>query len=181
MGTVFSNPKSKIIIVGLDNSGKSTLINHLQPEELQQPEITATVGFREEQFVKNKINFTVYDMSGQGKYRDLWAQYYESSEAIIFMIDAADHLRIKVAKNELEMLLQNEGLREREVPIIFFANKMDIASAMQPPDVCDGLELENIIDRPWHIQGCSAKTGDGVEYGMNWLTQQIKSNKDRKK
>ena len=73
MGSVFSNPKSKIIIVGLDNSGKSTLINALQPEELQQPEISATVGFKEESFVKDKINFTVYDMSGQGKYRDLWS------------------------------------------------------------------------------------------------------------
>ena len=49
-------------------------------------------------------------MSGQGKYRDLWQTYYEESEAIIFVIDAADHLRIKVAKNELDMLLQNEGL-----------------------------------------------------------------------
>ena len=64
MGNSFSNPKSKIIIVGLDNSGKSTLINTLKPEELQQHEVTATVGSREETFVKNKINFTVYDMSG---------------------------------------------------------------------------------------------------------------------
>ena len=105
MGGLLSSPKSKIIVVGLDNAGKSTLINALQPEELQQPEITPTVGFREECFTKNKIKFQVYDMSGQGKYRDLWQTYYEESEAIIFMIDAADHLRIKVGKNELEMLL----------------------------------------------------------------------------
>ena len=105
MGSIISNPKSKIIIVGLDNAGKSSLINKLQPEELQEAEVTATVGFKEESFVKSKINFTVYDMSGQGKYRDLWQQYYDASEAIIFMIDAADSLRIKVAKNELDMLL----------------------------------------------------------------------------
>ena len=44
-------------------------------------------------------------MSGQGKYRDLWEQYYDQSEAIIFVVDAADQLRVKVAKNELELLL----------------------------------------------------------------------------
>ena len=92
--------------MGLDNAGKSTLITKMQPEDLQE-EVTATVGFREETFKKNKINFTVFDMSGQGKYRDLWESYYDQSQAIIFVVDAADRLRVKVAKNELEMLLQN--------------------------------------------------------------------------
>ena len=44
-------------------------------------------------------------MSGQGKYRDLWKQYYSVAEAIIFVVDAADQLRIKIAKNELDLLL----------------------------------------------------------------------------
>ena len=69
-------------------------------------------------------------MSGQGKYRDLWESYYDQSEAIIFVVDAADRLRIKVAKNELDMLLQNQGLISQEIPILFYANKMDLGSAM---------------------------------------------------
>ena len=109
-------------------------------------------------------------MSGQGKYRDLWESYYDQSEAIIFVIDAADRLRIKVAKNELEMLLQNQGLISREIPILFFANKMDLGTAMQPADVANELDLSEITDRPWHIQGCSAKDGDGIDEGMDWLT-----------
>ena len=94
MGNIFSNPKSKIIVVGLDNAGKSTFINKLQPEELQETNITSTVGFKEEEFTKNKIKFTCYDMSGQNKYRDLWQQYYSVAESIIFIIDAADRLRV---------------------------------------------------------------------------------------
>ena len=31
---------------------------------MQEDELTATVGFKEESFKKNKINFTVFDMSG---------------------------------------------------------------------------------------------------------------------
>ena len=93
------------------------------------------------------------------------------------MIDAADQLRIKVSKNELDILLQNNGLSKREVPILFFANKMDLSSAMSAPDVSNGLELHNIVDRPWHIQGCSALTGDGIDFGMNWLTNMVKRKK----
>ena len=65
------------------------------------------------------------------------------------MVDAADKLRVKVAKNELDMLLQNEGLISREIPILFFANKMDLGTAMQAPEVANELELDNITDRPW--------------------------------
>ena len=64
MGGLFSNPKSKIIIVGLDNAGKTTLINKLNPDSYDDDEVAATVGYQEESFKKDKINFTVYDMSG---------------------------------------------------------------------------------------------------------------------
>ena len=72
---------------------------------MSEEEITSTVGFKEEEFVKDKIKFTCYDMSGQNKYRDLWQQYYSVAESIIFIIDAADKLRVQVAKNELDLLL----------------------------------------------------------------------------
>ena len=55
----------------------------------------------------NNINFTAFDMSGQGKYRDMWQRYYENAEAIIFVVDASDQLRIRVAKNELDLLLED--------------------------------------------------------------------------
>ena len=47
--------------------------------------------------MKSDINFTVFDMSGQGKYRSLWEKHYPGVEAIIFVVDAADELRFGVA------------------------------------------------------------------------------------
>ena len=47
---------------------------------------------------------------------------------------------------------------------------MDINEAMEAADVANELELENITDRPWTIQACSALRGDGIDEGMNWLT-----------
>lgn len=70
------------------------------------------------------VTFTVLDMSGQGRYRSLWEQYYRESEAIIFVIDSSDKIRIEVAKNELHTLLQHEGknplikYNEENIPIL---------------------------------------------------------------
>ena len=72
--------QADIIIVGLDNSGKSTMINFLKPKKYAEVEIAATVGYSIETFTKSKINFTAMDMSGQGKYRTLWEKYYRQSE-----------------------------------------------------------------------------------------------------
>ena len=79
MGNLKSK-NSDIIIVGLDNSGKSTMINFLKPKKYAETEIAATVGYKIETFSKSKINFTCMDMSGQGKYRSLWEKYYAKSE-----------------------------------------------------------------------------------------------------
>ncbi|CDW79607.1 adp-ribosylation factor-like protein 6 [Stylonychia lemnae] len=129
-------------------------------------------------------------MSGQSKYRTLWEQYYDESEAIIFVVDSADRLRIQVAKNELDMLLDHPcifqtflinyykiAIRKREVPILFFANKMDLAMAMNEQEVAKEMQLEQITDRAWHIQASNAIEGNGIADGINWLSEIIKRNK----
>ena len=73
-------------------------------------------------------------------------------QAIIFVIDAADKLRVKVAKNELENLLDHPSIKKRGIPILFFANKMDLGIAMNEQEVAKEMQLYEISDRPWHIQ-----------------------------
>lgn len=77
-----------------------------------------------EEFSKNNINFTVYDMSGQGRYRSLWEHYYADVEAIIYVLDSTDRIRMVVAKDELEQLLAHEEIVKSKAPILFFANKV---------------------------------------------------------
>ena len=71
--------------------------------------------------------------------------------AVIFVVDSSDELRLSVAKNELDMLLDDKGLLERDVPILFFANKMDLSTSSSVLDVSEALELDNITDRNWTI------------------------------
>jgi len=167
-------PKSKkvrVLCVGLDNSGKTTIISHLKPKKAVVQDIVPTVGFTVEEFEKNGLSFTIFDMSGQGRYRNLWEHYYKDVGGIIFCIDATDAIRMCVAKDELESLLAAPDLRN--VPLLFFANKMDRPTAKQPVECVQALELDKITDKPWHIAASNGLTGEGIEGGVAWLGSQM--------
>ena len=145
----FPRNEVQILVIGLDNSGKTTIINHIKPKQLQSSEVTPTVGFSVEEFAKDNIHFTIFDMSGQSRYRELWAHYYTDVQAIIYVLDSTDRIRMAVAKvgghlstqttlplscpslpsppppqDELEMLLNHKDIQARNIPVLFFANKV---------------------------------------------------------
>ena len=62
------------------------------------PSVAPTVGFNVEQFAKGSLDFTVFDMSGASKYRNLWEKYYSDAQAIVFVVDTSDKLRMCVVK-----------------------------------------------------------------------------------
>ncbi|EDO33866.1 predicted protein [Nematostella vectensis] len=162
-----------IVCVGLDNSGKSTIINHLKPAKSQATEIAPTIGFTCEKFTSQRLNFAVFDMSGQGKYRNLWEPYYKDAQAIIFVIDSSDKLRMCVAKDELDALLSHPDIKSKRIPVLFFANKMDLRDALSSIKCTNLLGLEAIKDKPWHICASNALTREGLDEGVEWLTEQL--------
>eukprot|EP01029_Cantina_marsupialis_P005413 TRINITY_DN1586_c0_g1_i2.p2 TRINITY_DN1586_c0_g1~~TRINITY_DN1586_c0_g1_i2.p2 ORF type:complete len:195 (-),score=52.93 TRINITY_DN1586_c0_g1_i2:1215-1739(-) len=166
----------KIVVVGLDNSGKTTLLNHLKPKKGEVTEVVPTVGFAVEEFSKGNVAFTAFDMSGQGRYRSLWEQYYTDIHAVIFVVDSADKIRMCVVKEELQDLLSNPVVKDANIPILFFANKMDLPAALSAVDVMSMLALD-AIEKPWHIASSNALTGEGVDEGINWLAEQLKKRK----
>ena len=163
----------KCLVVGLDNSGKSTIINHLKPEKKKSTELYATVGFLVEKFRYNNVSFTMFDMSGQGRYRNLWEHYYQEAEGIIFVVDSADTVRMCVVKDELDTLLAHKDLSKRPVPILFFANKLDVPKAMAADQISEALELHKLSDRPWTIVASNGLTGAGLEEGIKWLSGKL--------
>ncbi|XP_068210694.1 ADP-ribosylation factor-like protein 6 [Palaemon carinicauda] len=168
--------EASVLVIGLDNSGKSTMLNHFKTEDQKTTEIVPTVGFNVEKFKAKNVGFTAFDMSGQGRYRSLWEHYYHDCEGVIFVVDSSDKLRLVVAKDELDMLLQHQEMRHRRLPILFFANKMDVRDAVSSVKVSAALGLERITDKPWHITASNAVTGEGLHEGVEWLTNQIKEN-----
>ncbi|XP_076655734.1 ADP ribosylation factor-like 6 isoform X2 [Halictus rubicundus] len=123
--------------------------------------------------VKNVI-FTAFDMSGHDRHRALWEHYYKDCHGIIFIIDSSDKLRLVVVKEELDMLLQHPDVAGRKIPILFLANKMDLPDSLTTVKLVAGLGLDRIQNKPWHIRATNAITGEGLQPGIEWLTDQIR-------
>lgn len=173
--------EANVIVVGLDNSGKTTILNHMKPEESKTHDIVPTIGFNVEKFQYRSLAFTAFDMSGQGRYRNLWEHYYKECHGIIFVVDSSDKLRMPVVKDELAQLLDNPDMKNKRIPLLFFANKMDMRESLTPVKVSTLLELEQLRDKPWHICASNAITGEGLEEGVTWLADQLKDVLARKK
>ena len=80
MGLGSSKKPKRCLVVGLDNSGKSTIVNYLKPQKEKKTDVQATVGLTTEKFKYMGTQFTMFDMSGAGQYRNLWEKYYEETE-----------------------------------------------------------------------------------------------------
>eukprot|EP00033_Pygsuia_biforma_P001421 GCRY01001605.1.p1 GENE.GCRY01001605.1~~GCRY01001605.1.p1 ORF type:complete len:177 (+),score=19.76 GCRY01001605.1:244-774(+) len=175
MGGAFSKKrKANVIIVGLDNSGKTTILNYLKPPKTKVVEITPTVGYLVEEFQRAKVTFTAFDMSGQGKYRSLWEYYYKDVQAIIFVIDSADRIRICVAKDELLNMLNHPDVKNTKIPILFLCNKMDLKNAMEPVDIVQAFDLDEVCsEKPFTFFPTNALTGDGLESALDWLVAHL--------
>ncbi|ESO98977.1 hypothetical protein LOTGIDRAFT_187225 [Lottia gigantea] len=155
----------RILLLGLDNAGKTTLLKTLASEDVTH--ITPTQGFNIKTVQSAGFNLNVWDIGGQRRIRPYWKNYFENTDILIYVIDSADRKRFEETGEELNDLLEEERLAG--VPVIIFANKQDLVSAASATDISNGLNLTQIRDREWHIQPCSAQSGEGVKDGLEWV------------
>ncbi|KAJ3337291.1 hypothetical protein HDU93_001337 [Gonapodya sp. JEL0774] len=106
---------ARILVIGLDNSGKSTLLDHISLNAETHP--TPTPCFRTITFHHNTFRFRALDMSGQGRYRDMWEHPLrrgkENIDGVIWCLDATDQDRMEVVKREMEVLVHPEVVTGR--------------------------------------------------------------------
>eukprot|EP01135_Chromosphaera_perkinsii_P008932 Nk52_evm42s1524 gene=Nk52_evmTU42s1524 len=159
----------RILLLGLDNGGKTTLLKSLASEDITQ--ITPTQGFNIKSVLREGCKFNVWDIGGQKAIRPYWKNYFENADCLIYVIDSADKKRMEETGFELQTLLEEEKLKG--IPLIVFANKQDLVNALPASEVSECLNLASIRDRKWQIQPCSAISGEGVQDGMEWVVAQV--------
>ena len=106
----------------------------------------------------------VWDIGGQREIRPSWKNYFENTDGLVYVVDSSDDTRLGESTEELKSLLQEEHLAK--VPTLIFANKQDLQFAVDAGEVKDKLELDNISDRTWNIQACSAMTKEGDKISL---------------
>ncbi|VVC89658.1 ADP-ribosylation factor-like protein 6 [Leptidea sinapis] len=170
---------ASVLVLGLDNSGKSTLLNALRPPDQRAQYTVPTVAQQQDHFQSGGVSFSAWDVAGAARMRPLWERHYRRADAVIFVVDAADHLRLVVAREELELMLAHPDMFGRRVPLLVFANKSDASLALSASHVAAALGLERISDKPWHICASSALSGAGVADGIAWLARQLREMKTK--
>ncbi|XP_010547988.1 PREDICTED: probable ADP-ribosylation factor At2g15310 [Tarenaya hassleriana] len=161
--------KFRILMVGLDGSGKTTILYKLKLGDVVTT--VPTIGFNFETVEYKGINFTVWDIGGQEKIRNLWRHYFQNAQGLIFVVDSTDRGRIPEARNELHRVLSDKELEHACVLIL--ANKQDSRSALPVAEVANKLGLHGLSKRRWFIQGTSAITGQGLYDGLEWLSKAV--------
>eukprot|EP00465_Bigelowiella_longifila_P000686 CAMPEP_0185280738 /NCGR_PEP_ID=MMETSP1359-20130426/66319_1 /TAXON_ID=552665 /ORGANISM="Bigelowiella longifila, Strain CCMP242" /LENGTH=180 /DNA_ID=CAMNT_0027876075 /DNA_START=32 /DNA_END=574 /DNA_ORIENTATION=+ len=169
---LFANKEMRMLMLGLDAAGKTTVLYKLKLGEVVTT--IPTIGFNVETVEYKNINMNVWDVGGQHKIRPLWRHYYQNTEGLIFVVDSSDKERLEESKEELDKMLQEDELRDAVV--LVFANKQDLPGALNVKQVTEGLGLDK-LRRRWYVQGTCATSGDGLYEGLDWLASAVNKKK----
>ena len=123
---IFRKEEFRILVVGIDNAGKTTFLEKLKPiysalPGLDPDKILPTVGLNVGRVEAHNSLLVFWDLGGQAGLRPIWDKYYSDSHGIIFAVDSSQPQRFAESKDALERALGSRDLFG--APILVLANK----------------------------------------------------------
>lgn len=168
--------RAKILMLGLDGAGKSTVLYKLKLNETVNT--IPTLGFNVENVqVTRHVCFTIWDLGGQKTIRQLWKHYLTGCEGLLYIVDSADKDRFAVAQEELAWILHEREMAG--VPVVVLANKQDLPAASSPDEIVGKLGLPLYKDRQWYVHGTSAVSGEGIHEAIHEFSKLVKQFQER--
>ncbi|XP_074668402.1 ADP-ribosylation factor-like protein 13B isoform X6 [Strix aluco] len=166
--------KVTLIMVGLDNAGKTATVRGIQGESPE--DVAPTVGFSKIDLKQGRFEVTIFDLGGGKRIRNIWRNYYAESYGVIFVVDSSDIARMEETKQAMIEVLNSPKISGK--PVLVLANKQDREGALSEADVIESLSLEKLVNEhkclcqiePCSaIMGCGKKIDKSIKKGLYWL------------
>ncbi|KFW09060.1 ADP-ribosylation factor-like 13B [Eurypyga helias] len=175
--------KVTLVMVGLDNAGKTAALHRMRGEPPQ--DVGPTAGFSKGHLKKGRFEVTIFELGGGKEIRKIWRNYYAEAHGVIFVVDSSDVTRMEEMKEAMREVLSSPRISGK--PMLVLANKKDREGALSEADVIACLTLEEMVNKykcPLKIEPCSATMGRGkkidksIKEGFCWLLQTIEKDFD---
>ncbi|XP_076835098.1 ADP-ribosylation factor-like protein 13B [Brachyhypopomus gauderio] len=170
--------KVTLLMVGLDNAGKTAAVRGIQGEN--PVNVAPTVGFSKVDLKQGKFQVTIFDLGGGTRIRGIWENYYSESHGVVFVVDSSDIQRIHETRATLAEVLRHPRIAGK--PVLVLANKQDRDGALLEGEIIESLSLEKLVNEHkcrCQLEPCSAVLGYGrtvdksIRRGLKWLLSNI--------
>lgn len=170
--SLFFKKEMELSLIGLQNAGKTSLVNVLTTGAFHE-DMIPTVGFNMRKVTKGAVTIKLWDLGGQPRFRSMWERYCRGVQAIVYVVDAADHDGLDSGRQELHELLQKPSLAK--TPLLVLGNKNDLPGALSTTELIERLDLKALQDREVCVYSISCKNQTNIDKTIEWLMKHAKS------
>lgn len=160
-----------LLVLGLDNAGKTTLLHRLRTGQIRNYPPTDRPSLTEK-FSYQGITFNAWDLGGHEAVRHLWSDYAPECKALLFLVDASDFERIEEAGYELDALIADGIITD--VPIAILLNKCDLPDARPSSEICEKMQFSDLTkmhpQEKMRIFRISVLRGEGYQEAFQWIS-----------
>eukprot|EP00128_Syssomonas_multiformis_P017393 Colp12_sorted_trinity150504_noHs@27668 len=179
---LFRKNEFYVLIVGLDNGGKTTLLEKIKSlfnknyKPLPRSKITSTVGLNVGKVDVGRVVLMFWDVGGQQELHSIWEKYFNECHAIIYVVDPCDQERLELSREVFERVVSDQSLKG--VPLLVWVNKQDAEQRLSIDEVKHvfNKSAHMIGSRDCHVSGTSGVIGDGIKEGIEWIVSRVERN-----